>query len=818
MPADDLVLNVRQVAQYAPTANAPTNASLLMQLGIGGPYQSISPQALVGTALATGGSMAIAGPLAVQSVAGGSAQFSNGVFNVFSAQKACIVDLAATWGTIAGVPIATVNNLSDLDAAIRAASVWSFNGRVGDVRLWIDDIRCAGGAPIYSPRFEGSPRAWTPDPTSNSSRLATTAFVATAIAGITDVYAPLDSPDFTGLPTAPTAPQGSADGQLATTAFVTNAVADSTAGVASFNGRTGIVALVGGDITAAGGALLASPVFTGTPSAPTQPTTDNSTRLATTAFVQAFAAPLASPAFTGVPTAPTAPPSTSTTQLANTAFVTAAIAAGMTGVVTTFNGRAGAVNLIANDVSAAGGALLVSPAFTGTPTAPTAAPGVSNTQLATCAFVMAALATGGGVLTFNGRAGAVTLTAADVSAVGGALLASPAFTSIPTAPTASPGTNTTQLATCAFVMAAVSAATAGVASFNGRTGAVSLIATDVTAVLPASTTTPAMNGTASPGTQAAWARGDHVHPVDTSRYAATNPSNFQTAAQVTASLAAYLPRSGGPAFPMTGGLYWSASPAVYDWYSGGQRQFVNATALMTFDDGGNLVIPGGYNGVNAALSGNLTTGSLGVSGTSSLTTVISSSGYTLQTANAVSVWTDSAGGTISWINASIGTNIQLDNGSNFTANIGGGAAIKPGGGPWTAPSDDRIKTVTGEYDKGLADVLALRPVTFVYKGNDTPGADVNDAIRLPGTPEPQASVAPYPGSPHYAVAREEREFVGFIAQELEEVFPAMVTRQAGFIDGEAVTDLRQVNVGDLVYALVNAVKTLAARVAALEAA
>jgi hypothetical protein len=79
-------------------------------------------------------------------------------------------------------------------------------------------------------------------------------------------------------------------------------------------------------------------------------------------------------------------------------------------------------------------------------------------------------------------------------------------------------------------------------------------------------------------------------------------------------------------------------------------------------------------------------------------------------------------------------------------------------------------------------------------------------------------VAPYPGSPHYAVAREEREFVGFIAQELEEVFPAMVTRQAGFIDGEAVTDLRQVNVGDLVYALVNAVKTLAARVAALEAA
>jgi hypothetical protein len=158
---------------------------------------------------------------------------------------------------------------------------------------------------------------------------------------------------------------------------------------------------------------------------------------------------------------------------------------------------------------------------------------------------MAAVATGGGVLTFNGRAGTVTLTAADLSGVGGALLASPAFTGSPTAPTAAPGSNTAQLATCAFVQAAISAGTAGVASFNTRTGAVSLIATDVTAVLPASTSTPLMNGAASPGAQAAWARGDHIHPVDTSRYAATNPSNFQTAAQVTASLANYLPLTGG---------------------------------------------------------------------------------------------------------------------------------------------------------------------------------------------------------------------------------------------------------------------------------
>jgi hypothetical protein len=716
-----------------------------MQLGIGGPYVAISPQALVSTALSTGGDMAIGGDLSVQAISGGSAQFSNGMFGMLSAQKACIVDLAATWGTIAGVPIATVNDVSNLNAAIRAASVWSFNGRVGDVRLWIDDIRCAGGAPIFSPRFEGSPRACTPPPDSNSSRLATTAYVTTALGVAFEAFAPLDSPNFIGLPTAPTPPQGSADGQLATTAFVANAVADSTTGVASFNGRTGIVALVGGDITAAGGALLASPVFTGTPSAPTQPTTDNSTRLATTAFVVSVAAPLASPAFTGIPTGPTAAPSTSTAQLATTAFVTAAIAAGMTGVVTTFNGRAGAVNLIGNDVSAAGGALLASPAFTGTPTAPTASPSTSNTQLATCAFVMAAVATGGGVLTFNGRAGAVVLTAADVSAVGGALLASPALTGLPTAPTAGPGTNTTQLATTAFVNAAVAAATAGVASFNGRTGAVSLIATDVTAVLPASTVTPVMNGVASVGTLAAWARGDHVHPVDTSRYAATNPSNFQTGAQVTASLASYLPLAGGT---LTGTL------------NGTNANFTNTAQVGTLN-------------VTSAVNGSALMQFLNAAGSA---------------ANGQIYYTNSAF-SLTIINLQQGLSLTMDaNGLTFNNAL----AVKTGGGPWNAPSDARIKTVEGDYGLGLDEVIQLNPVVYTYRGNDTATKDGRSANQ--------------PG----------RKFVGLVAQAVEPIFPGMVAKSAAFIDGKAVDDLRMLDTTELIFALVNAVKALLARVETLE--
>jgi hypothetical protein len=59
------------------------------------------------------------------------------------------------------------------------------------------------------------------------------------------------------------------------------------------------------------------------------------------------------------------------------------------------------------------------------------------------------------------------------------------------------------------------------------------------------TVPPLMDGTAAVGTSLLFARQDHVHPSDTSRYAANNPAGYQTAAQVTASLGAYLPLSGG---------------------------------------------------------------------------------------------------------------------------------------------------------------------------------------------------------------------------------------------------------------------------------
>src|SRR5215475_11502740 len=88
----------------------------------------------------------------------------------------------------------------------------------------------------------------------------------------------------------------------------------------------------------------------------------------------------------------------------------------------------------------AGFAPLDSPNFTGIPTAPTAAPGTSTSQIATTAFVMQAITSHiAGVASFNNRTGNVTFELSDVTGVGGAPIASPAFTGHSTAFSPPPG-------------------------------------------------------------------------------------------------------------------------------------------------------------------------------------------------------------------------------------------------------------------------------------------------------------------------------------------------------------------------------------------
>ena len=141
-------------------------------------------------------------------------------------------------------------------------------------------------------------------------------------------------------------------------------------------------------------------------------------------------AALASPTFTGTPLSTTAAADTNTTQIATTAFVvgqassTAPIIDGTATVGTSLK-YARADHVHPTDTSRAA---LASPTFTGTPLAPTAAVDTNTTQIATTAYVVGQ---------------------------GYAKLASPTLTGTPLAPTATAGTNTTQIATTAFVQAAV---------------------------------------------------------------------------------------------------------------------------------------------------------------------------------------------------------------------------------------------------------------------------------------------------------------------------------------------------------------------------
>ncbi|MCY6596688.1 tail fiber protein [Escherichia coli] len=110
-------------------------------------------------------------------------------------------------------------------------------------------------------------------------------------------------------------------------------------------------------------------------------------------------APIESPSLTGTPTAPTAAQGTNSTQIANTAFVKAAITAlinGAPGTLDTLKEIAAAINNDPNYSTTINNALalkapLASPALTGIPTAPTAAQGTNNTQIATTAYVRAAI-------------------------------------------------------------------------------------------------------------------------------------------------------------------------------------------------------------------------------------------------------------------------------------------------------------------------------------------------------------------------------------------------------------------------------------------
>lgn len=191
--------------------------------------------------------------------------------------------------------------------------------------------------------------------------------------------APLASPALTGTPTAPTAAAGTNTTQIATTAFVKSAVDTSASGLKIFKtvkvGSTSIVAdsatdtltLEAGDnitltpdatndkvtiaatdttysaaTTSAAGLMSAADKekLDGIATGANKTTVDSSLSSTSTNPVQnkvintalGTKAPLASPTFTGTPKAPTAAAGTNTTQLATTAFVKNAVDTAVSGL------------------------------------------------------------------------------------------------------------------------------------------------------------------------------------------------------------------------------------------------------------------------------------------------------------------------------------------------------------------------------------------------------------------------------------------------------------------------------------------------------
>ncbi|HRG18512.1 MAG TPA: tail fiber domain-containing protein [Flavobacterium lutivivi] len=98
---------------------------------------------------------------------------------------------------------------------------------------------------------------------------------------------------------------------------------------------------------------------------------------------------------------------------------------------------------------------------------------------------------------------------------------------------------------------------------------------------------------------------------------------------------------------------------------------------------------------------------------------------------------------------------------------------KPGTNTWTIVSDQRLKTINGSYTKGLNEILQLNPVRFNYKNN---------------------------GERTFEKEVLETEFAGFIAQEVQPLFPdAVGTDKDGFLN---------FNIHPILIASVNALKEL----------
>lgn len=111
------------------------------------------------------------------------------------------------------------------------------------------------------------------------------------------------------------------------------------------------------------------------------------------------------------------------------------------------------------------------------------------------------------------------------------------------------------------------------------------------------------------------------------------------------------------------------------------------------------------------------------------------------------------------------------------------SAAKPSTSTWTIASDSRLKTVKGEYTKGLAEICQVRPVRYEYNGSGGIEADGKEQISI-------------------------------LAQELAQIFPECIGTFKGRLSESDVeeTDLYNYNGHAIIFALINSIKELKAEI------
>jgi hypothetical protein len=254
---------VRQIAQFprVETGALPDDLLLLQRYGLGGPYISLTAAEFLATALgnAPGDGIGLTYGAAIgwardwpagQPGAGPAFHLSAAAPAGFTMDAPLTVTGGVTVnGTInalavasGGMAVATVNYVTENTAA-------SFMGRTGHIGLTPTDILLGGGVTAVDARMQGTclaPTQWNPNQADDT--IATCAFVQNALCSFFESWLNLQTP------------------------------------VLSWNGRGGNVTLTLADVNAAN--MSVSGQY---PQAPTPPTNDNSTDIATTAYVVAAA-------------------------------------------------------------------------------------------------------------------------------------------------------------------------------------------------------------------------------------------------------------------------------------------------------------------------------------------------------------------------------------------------------------------------------------------------------------------------------------------------------------------------------------------------